>query len=69
MYFSQAHMIQYTQSLFKPFYGNQVYSLLLLVCLAPCVISNGQEEQSRECELWIGEKNVSGNETVLFGNA
>ena len=51
MYFSQAHMIQYTQSLFKPFYGNQVYSLLLLVCLAPCVISNGQEEQSRECEL------------------
>lgn len=35
MCFSQAHMIQYTQSPFKPFYGNWFYSLLLLICLAP----------------------------------
>lgn len=45
MYFSQAHMIQYTQSLFEPFYGNRVYSLFLLVCLAPCAFQMAEKSR------------------------
>ena len=53
MYFSQAHMIQYTQSLcINPFMETEfILCSLSTSCLLIFVISNGQEEQNKECEL------------------